>query len=391
MGVFEAEPATGPSISSKAPPRAATEAGKALVAADLASCAPGERSLFVHDVCSMIRQGYDRVVLLRLARPVPMREGPRPTAVRAVLLLALTSGWPYGLNVVAGSFSSDMALHGPRGHLYGALLSLSCALMLTMAWVGWRYAERNAPPVAELLCASPDRDDIVRWLDRCQGRGRQIACGLAGAVIGVVGAFVDLNRSGGHDVSFLLAYLPAMWTGFLGGGVLYWVTVTAWVPHKLRRCRNLRLTWMDPAHTPGIERLCTCFALVAAGLGFGVITIELSAVAAAADDPPLALRLFLYGFPVGAALLALYAAVLPFVTLSKVVRAYHVEALGTLMTPVAAPPERLLLDKELKEAAEAYRALRSQRTLPVRTWAILQYVTGIVASLIIFFIQQALK
>ncbi|MFG2001903.1 hypothetical protein ACGFNU_22395 [Spirillospora sp. NPDC048911] len=395
MGLSEAEretaPEPGDEVDGGTAGGTAGEPGRTLVEADLATCPPERPSLFAHDLCTVMRQGYDRVLLLRLARPVPVRGGPRWTAARAMALLALTASWPYAVNLAARFFVPDATFHSVRGHLYGGLLSLTSALMLAMAWAGWRYGERSAPAVAEMLCVSPDRHDLRRWLAGTLGVTRQVVCGLAGMTAGTVGAYIDLSRPGGNTPAYVLAYLPAMWTGFLGGGVLYWVTIAALAPHRLRRCRNLRLTWMDPAHTPGIVRLCACFALIAAGLGFGVITLELAAVATTAQNAPLSLRLFVYGFPIGAVLLALYAAVLPFVMLSRVVRAYQAEALGTLMTPVAAPPERLLLDKGLKEAAEAYRTLRAQRTLPVRTWAILQYVTGIVASLIIFFIQQALK
>ncbi|MEU5883752.1 hypothetical protein [Spirillospora sp. NPDC047279] len=396
MGVSEAGSPEATAAEATAPgtepdPAPDPAPGRALVAADLATCPPEQRSLYAYALCSLMRDGYDRVILLRLARPVPVRTAPVLTAARTMALLALTASWPYLTNLAAGALAPGSGLGTTRGHLYGALLSTGCAMMLAMAWAGWRLAERGAADVADMLCASPEREEFRRWLEGTLGFGRQVMCGMAGTVTGIVAAFFDLSRPGGNGTAFGLVYLPAIWTGFLGGMVLYWVIVAARTPHRLRRCRQLRLTWLDPAHTPGVVRLCTCFVLVAAGLGIGVITLELAAVAAAAQDPPLSLRVFLYGFPVGAALLAGYAAVLPFVMLSRVVRAYQADVLGTLMTQVAAPPERLLLDKGLREAAEAYRTLRSLRTLPVRTWAILQYVTGIVASLLIFFIQQALR
>ncbi|MBO2447477.1 hypothetical protein J4573_10295 [Actinomadura barringtoniae] len=362
-----------------------------LVAADQASCPPEQRAEFRHELASVMRLGYERVLLLRLVRPVPIRQGPMPGAIATMAALGLVASWPYLVNVVAGLAARDVSMHGPRAHLYGALLSLACALMLAMAWAGWRYAERSADRVADLVCASPERDSFSGWLERRLRARWQVACGLLGLLVGVTGAYVDLSRPAGHHADLVLAYLPATWTGFLGGGVLYWVVVAAWTPHRLRRCSNLRLTWMDPASTPGLVRLCACFALIAAGVGFGVITIELAGVAAAAKDPPLPLLFFVYGFPVVAALLALYAAVLPFMTLSRLVRAYQAEALGPLLTQIAQPPPRLMLDKGLKEAADVYRNVRSQRALPIRTWAILQYVTGILASLIIFFVQQALR
>ncbi|WP_067814824.1 hypothetical protein [Actinomadura kijaniata] len=376
MGVFEAERDDSPMSA---------DAAASLVEADRSSCAPEQRALFRYELARAIGAGYGRVLLLRIARPVPVRGAVRGPAVRAFLRLAALGAWPYAVTTAIGA---NMTV---RSHLYGALLSVVCTLMLAMAWAGWRYAERSAAPVGEMLCTSPDAEAFVSWLGRTQRLAPQLACSLAGLGLGVCSAYANFSRPGGTGTSALVSYLPAAWAGFLGGGVLYWIFVLARVPLRLRRAAHLRLSWLDPAHTPGIARLCTCYVLVSTGLGAGVVMIEAAGVAIATGRSPRLLDAFVFGFPVFAAALALYAGVQPFWTMSRIVRSYQQEAFGPLLTQVARPPHALLFDPALREALETYRSLRALRTLPVRTWAILQYVTGILASLIIFFLQEILK
>jgi hypothetical protein len=58
------------------------------------------------------------------------------------------------------------------------------------------------------------------------------------------------------------------------------------------------------------------------------------------------------------------------------------------MRQIADPPEDLTHRPELKDTLETYKHFTTLRTLPIRTWAIMQYAAGILASLIILFLQQ---
>jgi len=52
------------------------------------------------------------------------------------------------------------------------------------------------------------------------------------------------------------------------------------------------------------------------------------------------------------------------------------------------PPAELLRHKELDDLFKVYTRYRSLKLLPIRTGAVLQYVSGILASLIVFVVQQ---
>jgi hypothetical protein len=61
------------------------------------------------------------------------------------------------------------------------------------------------------------------------------------------------------------------------------------------------------------------------------------------------------------------------------------------MTQVAEPPENLAHRQDLKDVFETYKYFKALRTLPIKSWAITQYVAGIVASLVVYFVQQGVK
>lgn len=359
---------------------------QALTDADQASCPPGRWAEFTAALAGIMRRGRRRAIIVSLGRLPPKSAGGH--AARTALLLAFVASWPYLLMLAVGPFLPRWVQLGPKGHLYGILQSVICAAMLVLARLGWTLAEGFVPSVAGLLAASPDREDFARWLARTLRLSRQLVPSAAGVVFTVVPTYLAFRMNGG---TALLVYLPSAWTGFLGGDVLYWLFCAAGAPFRIRRCRNLRLTWIDPACTPGIVSLCKIYILISAGVGIGVVLIEVSAIALSSQESSPLLELFIYGFPLFAALTAIYVGAQPLVTLGRTVRLYQKQAFGPLMTQVAEPPEHLAHREDLKDAFETYKYFKALRTLPLRSWAILQYVAGIVASLIVYFVQQGLK
>jgi hypothetical protein len=361
---------------------------QAMTEADQASCPPQLCAEFAATLNGVMRSGRRRAVIVSLGRlPLPKFAG-RYRAIATGLLLTFVASWPYLLVLVAGPFLPRWAELGPRGQLYGVLQSVICAVMLVLAQLGWTLAESFVPSVAGLLAASPDREGFARWLARTLRLPRQLVPSAAAMVFTIVPTYLTFRMHGG---TALLVYLPSAWTGFLGGNVLYWLFCAAGVPFRIRRCRNLRLTWIDPAHTPGIVSLCKVYILVSAGVGVGVLLTELSAIAFSSEESHPLLNLFIYGFPVFAALTALYVGAQPIITLGRTVRLYQKQIFGPLMTQVAEPPENLAHRQDLKDVFETYKHFKALRTLPIKSWAIMQYVAGIVASLVVYFVQQGVK
>ncbi|GAA3197491.1 hypothetical protein [Actinocorallia longicatena] len=344
-----------------------------LAVADEIGCPVPQREQYATELSGILRLGRRRALVVRLA------DLPRP----AWIALA---AWPYPLG---------MALH-PTGaadaHLYGGGQGLVCLMMLGLARLGWTVAEKHAPEVADILAASPDRDSFAGWLLRNQRLWPQSAAAVLGALVSLLAAYVSGGDS--SSVPGPVLYPAALWTGLLGGNVLYWLFVAANTPIHIRYSRDLRLSLIDPACTPGIVALCKCYVLVSAGAALGLVVVELNALPLAPDDmddtTPLTF-LAAYVIPATAGFLSLHLGAQPFITLSRTVRHYQKQVAAPLIARIADPPAALVLHPGLQTTHDTYKLLRTQRTLPVKTWAVLQYVTGILATLIAYFLQQILR
>jgi hypothetical protein len=346
----------------------------AMADADMASCPEEQAAGYTAALAETMRRGHRRAVVVALGR-VRVRRVPDAVAVLAV------AAWPYLLELLALPFTPDSARLGPKGHLFGVMQAAICGVMLMLARLGWSLAENAVPSVAALLASSPDRQGFADWFARTLRLPRQLVPAAAGVVFTLIPTYLAFSTQP-------LVYLPAAWTGFLGGNVLYWLFTNANVPLRIRRCRTLRLSWIDPAHIPGIVDLCKSYAIVSAGVGLGVLLTEASAVSLAGGIHGELFSLFVYGFPIFAAFTALYVGALPFVVLGRIVRGYQKQTYRSLMRQIADPPEELTHRPELKDTLETYKHFTTLRTLPIRTWAIMQYVAGIIASLVVLFIQQ---
>ncbi|MEU8123405.1 hypothetical protein AB0C21_32220 [Spirillospora sp. NPDC049024] len=122
----------------------------------------------------------------------------------------------------------------------------------------------------------------------------------------------------------------------------------------------------------------------------GVLIAELSTVAVTSDRPGPLMQAFFVGFPVLAVVTALYVGVQPYITLAHLVRRHIDTIVDPLMAQTHRPPGHLLLSEDLGSAVQAYTHFRTLRRLPVKTATLLQYVTGILASLVVFFVQRLL-
>lgn len=214
---------------------------------------------------------------------------------------------------------------------------------------------------------------------------------LAAAAAGVyllVAAFAHATTP--VDPSVMLCVLSG-WLGFLGGTVLYWLVAVAEVPRLLLRCRDLRMTWIDPAHTPAIENLCRLYAYVAAGLAFGVVISEVAVAFFAESQRSVVADTIVLAFPVLAAAIALYVGIQPYVTISRVVRRHVDVILHPALAQMASPPGHLLTTVGFEDFTKTYQYFRSLKRLPIKTANLVQYFAGIMASLLIYFLQNYLS
>lgn len=333
-------------------------------------------------------QGRTRVVVVLLARSVArLLPGPITplTATSSVLVMAC---WPHLLAFLLGGILEDNPLRGTTGGLLVLSATVTSALMLGLGWFAWRWTAALAENVADLLAASAERREFLAWLHARCGASPQLAAGSAGAGLTALLVYAMSHQHTGSVSVSVWIYICCAWTGFIGGGVLYWLYTLAEVPLRLHRCRDLQMAWMDPAHTPAVVQLCRVYARVAAATALGVLVAELSTLAVTGDRPGPLMQAFFIGFPVLAVFTALYVGVQPYITLAHLVRRHIDTIVDPLMAQTHRPPGHLLLSEDLTGAFQAYTHFRTLRRLPVKTAPLLQYVTGIMASLAVFFVQR---
>ncbi|TDD62602.1 hypothetical protein [Actinomadura rubrisoli] len=333
-------------------------------------------------------QGRSRVVVVLLARAIarilPGPIGPL-TATASVLVMG---AWPYLLALVAGGFVEDNPLRGTTGGLFAFSAALSSVLMLALGWVAWRWTGVLAENVSDLLAASGERREFIGWLHARCARTPQLVAGAAGTGLAVLLVYAVSHQSTDSVSVSVWIYLCCAWTGFVGGGVIYWLYTLAEVPLRLHRCQDLQMAWMDPAHTPAIVQLCRVYGRVAVCTALGVLIAELSTLAVTSDHPGSLMRGFFVGFPVLAVITAMYVGIQPYVTLAYLVRRHIDTIVDPLMAQTHRPPGDLLLSEDLGGVFQVYGHFRTLRRLPIRTATLLQYVTGILASLVVFFVQR---
>ncbi|SNR89313.1 hypothetical protein [Actinomadura mexicana] len=335
-------------------------------------------------------QGRGRVVVVLLARAVA-RVLPAPiTPLTAALSVLVMADWPCVLALALGGLFEDDPLRGTTGGLLVLAATATSVLMLALSWIAWRWTAVLAECVSDLLAVSAERREFLGWL---HGRCRpvpQLAAGIAGTGLSALMVYAMSHQQADSVSVSVWIYVCSGWTGFIGGGVLYWLYTLAEVPLRLHRCMDLQMAWMDPAHTPAIVQLCRVYGRVAFSAGVGVLIAELSTVAVAGDRPGPLMQAFFVGFPVLAVVTALYVGIQPYVTLAHLVRRHIDTIVDPLMAQTHRPPGHLLLSEDLGGAFQAYTHFRALRRLPVKTATLLQYVTGILASLVVFFVQRLL-
>ncbi|WP_345150210.1 hypothetical protein [Nonomuraea rubra] len=347
---------------------------------------------FADRLAGTLEQGHRRAVIVALARLVAvLLPGARVTWLTAGVSVTAMAAWPYLADLALAFMAPGQVFGNARSALYALSTTVVCVAMLGLAWGAWGHAGKLVVPLADLVADSPERDRLDGWLRRRMRLPGQLLSAFAGAAVSAgMLALVAVQRGDVVEPTAAL-YLHNCWMGFLGGNTLYWLVTVADLPLRLRGHTRLRLAWIDPAGTFAIVRLCHCYALVSAAMALGVVTIEIAAMVLAARNPGPAAGAFLLGFPVAAAAIALYVGVQPYVTLSRIVRRHLDEVIAPLMAPAAGPSDALNRVGRSEDDLQAYAYFGTLRTLPIRTAAILQYVLGIVASVIVYILQQILS
>ncbi|MET7905271.1 hypothetical protein ABZS86_28940 [Streptomyces sp. NPDC005355] len=156
---------------------------------------------------------------------------------------------------------------------YFGWLAYYCAVNFVVVlcqWSGCRLFNAIAQSIDEMLTIR-GRAELHAWLDRGNPQRRQLRYMLLGSVIAVVTLFElsTIHRLTDHLYIGLASYMSVALTGAAGANCLYWILRAARLSRLITRRGHIRLWWMSPANTPGIECLSRWYRIVTAWAALG--------------------------------------------------------------------------------------------------------------------------
>lgn len=325
-------------------------------------------------ISSLLERGHRVIPVVAIPRVLVARlerlRVPRPVAVAMVV----AGQWPTLLNELLTVVAPSQGVTTGASRVWLLICGALCSLMLLSARSGWRRVSAAGDLVHEMVDESPDRAvTIERWLWRALSPARQLGVCLLAAVL-CVALLIGVRPALLPDISVGLAsYLMVGWLGFLGGNVMYWLCVMGDLPRRIRRCRPVTLMRHDPAMTPGLIALCDGYIFVASAMSLGILVTEITALVLPNRTDSALLRDMVLFFPVFAGLIALWAAIQPFLPIYLLAREVKREMLLDLSAEVAASGPQTH-----NRMLELYFHIRSASLLPINTATVVQYGAAIV-------------
>lgn len=325
-------------------------------------------------ISSLLERGHRVIPVVVIPRLLAVRferlRIPRPVAAAVVV----ASQWPTLLNELLNVVAPSQGVATATSRMWLLICGALCALMLVSAGSGWRRVSAAGDLIHEMVAESPGRVVIIEhWLRRSLSPARQVGMCLLAAALSVM-LLIGVRPALLPDIPVGPAcYLMVGWLGFLGGNVMYWLCVMGGLPRRIRRCRPVTLVRHDPAMTPGLIALCDGYIFVASAMSLGILVTEITALMLPNRTDSELLRNVVLFFPVFAGLIALWAAIQPFLPIYLLAREVKREMLLDLSAEVAASGPQTH-----NRMLELYFHIRSASLLPINTATVVQYGAAIV-------------
>lgn len=263
--------------------------------------------------------------------------------------------------------------------------------MFAAAVLAWKFALLRAPTLDELLEPCVERESLIGVITAGLRHRNQLTLPVALALVPWIALAAD-SSTWLHSPTGILVLLNSTWSLALLGSVSYWLFVPPILVIRLRKCREVRLRWNDPAHTPGIRTLCEGYAYPAVFLALAAFAVTVPGVI---HHPVFGNLLpFLWAWLV---ILALWVGLATQLSVYLIVRRFKLRVLDDL----AADGHGLMLaehqsrglgalvrkDQELGAVLSVYGSVTSAPGLPYGTALVVQYIAAIIGSLVAFLLQ----
>jgi hypothetical protein len=318
---------------------------------------------------TLLDRGYTSVPVLAIPRSLAARLDRLRVGRPLAVAVFLAGQWPTILNELVNVIWPGLAVATVTSRAWLVVCGALGSLMMLSAASGWRRLRAAGDAVQELV---GDSADLERWLRRLLSPARQLAFAVPVGALTVLMLYA-IHTALPPDVPVRPAsYLMAGWVGFLGANVIYWLCAMGDLPRRVRRGHPVTLLKHDPAMTPGLIAMCDGYIFVAATMSAGVLATELTAIMLPNRHNSALLQGLVLYFPILAGIIALWAAIQPFLPIYLMARDVKRQTLLELSAEVGTGPvahNRML---------ELYFHIRSASLLPINTATIVQYGAAIV-------------
>lgn len=335
----------------------------------------------------VIRSGFERVFVLAIGLSyIRMDSGLQRSPLRTVKRFAaiiLLAWWPAAINeILRGPFPS-VFLESNEARVWLVLTSAVNTGMLYAAWRAWNYLAQGAPDIADLFAEQEDSRTQALWLSRWMSPLRQGAGVIGGIIVGTGFLWLVAPSLEGELEVAPFSYIAASWLTFLGANDVYWLMVMSFLPLHLKTAK-LRLTWHEPAYTPGLLRLVNGYFFSGIALLLGVLAAEGLAFMIPTVEKNLVLAFARIAFPVVAGIIGIAIGIHPFLAIRRIVQQHRFQVMKTLASELHEEPR----SKVDIRRADLFTRIRKSPLLPLRTAFLVEYSAAIVGSLVAYSIAQ---
>jgi carboxymethylenebutenolidase len=349
------------------------------------------RQPFDLSITAAARAGYDKILLLRIARAVWLTRSPsKRSTVWAILSCLLPGSWPLFLELIVRLLLPSLALQSLGAMGWVAALSLYCTIALLISWKAWKNLEDGSHGVDLMLRSSSSRRDIGTWLFSTFSIRRQLIASAAGTALAFSILASQAHFLEVHIEINWISYVTVSWVGAVTGAVSYWVCIALLLAKKLLQPRDLHLVWHSPASTPGLWWLSDGYMFGAWALLLVFIGAEFLTLKVPGRQSGEFWRTFTDVVPIVGGALVLMMGLLPHWWLYSKVKQGRREVLAQLL-----PYTDVDWDKNIPEAlsresyVELYRLVETSPNLPFSTTAMVQYIAAVVGSVIAYFLSRS--
>lgn len=143
--------------------------------------------------------------------------------------------------------------------------------LLVFPQIAWARVIKISDDVDDILELENNKKNYISWMSRRLNLRVQIVLSIFGGIIGIAAAIIFSSSLAGIVELCIASYISIFITCSFGINAVYWLWSVPLQIQRLNQFPSLRLTWNNPAKTPGIRSQSQLLGLSSILCAFGVV------------------------------------------------------------------------------------------------------------------------